>query len=97
MSQVEDLQAVNGELTRKLKLLQNANKREDDLRDSSPPASEEILAKAKLGVAEAELGVAQAKGASTDEIAEFKEEITELMRGVALKRKAYELTLPGQL
>jgi hypothetical protein len=32
------------------------------------------------------LGVAQAKGASTDEIAEFKEEIAELMRGVALKR-----------
>jgi hypothetical protein len=61
MSQLEDLQAAKEELTRKLKLLRNANKREDELRDSSPPPPEEILAKAKLGVAEAELGVAKAK------------------------------------
>ena len=55
------LQSATEELRTKETILQRPSANLNKLQLSDPPASEETLAKAKLGVAEAKLGVAEAK------------------------------------
>jgi chromosome segregation ATPase len=89
------LQSATEELRTKETILQRASASLNKLLLSDPPASEETLAKAKLGVAEAKLGVAEAKlgvaeanEALPGDIAGLKGEVAKAEWGVASAKEA---------
>jgi chromosome segregation ATPase len=89
------LQSATEELRTKETILQRASANLNKLQLSDSPPSEEVLAKAELGVAKAELGVAkaklgvaEAKEAVPGEIAELKGEVAKAEWGVASAKRA---------
>jgi chromosome segregation ATPase len=89
------LQSATEEWRAKETILLRASANLNKLQLSDSPPSEEVLAKAELGVAKAELGVAkaklgvaEAKEAVPGEIAELKGEVAKAEWGVASAKRA---------
>ena len=77
------LQSATEELRTKETILQRASANLNKLQLSDPPASEETLAKAKLGVAEAKLGVAEEANETPQRLAELQWKVAEAKWEVA--------------
>ena len=77
------LQSATEELRTKEKILQRASANLNKLQLSDPPASEETLAKAKLGVAEAKLGVAEEANETPQQLAKLQWNVAEAKWQVA--------------